>query len=183
MNYIVIRVNQQQNAVNEEIVIRAFLSGSGVIADAVFYDESLQKEELGTRKCFLEFLQKLKEGDMLIVSKLETLSYRVGELVQILAKILEKQCEILCVESDEIVSATTHSGALISTLSKVRTQNIKMGRGELGRPKGSRSRSKYDSHLPKIIEFLKTSRNISALARELNISRTSLKDYIASRGL
>ncbi len=183
MNYIVVRINQKQNAVIEEIGIRSFLSAKNIAADAVFYDDSLQKDELGARKNFLSFLQNLKENDTIVVATIETLGWRVGELVQIIAKIFDKKCEIICAHDDERLHPQMPAEMLISKLGRTRAQNIKMGRSKLGRPEGSRSKSKYDAHLPSIMEFLKTSRNISALARELGISRTSLKDYIASRGL
>ncbi len=184
MNYIVIRVNQtNKSSINEELMLRSFATSKNIDINAVFYDESMQKDELSERKAFLDFLQNLKNGDKLLVSSIETLGWRVGELVQILAKIFDKECEILSAKDDERLHSKMSAGAIISRLGKVRAQNIAMGRSKLGRPKGSRSKSKYDKHLPQIIEFLKTSRNISALARELNISRTSLKDYIASRQL
>jgi putative DNA-invertase from lambdoid prophage Rac len=184
VNYIVIRVNQKnKNAVNEELTLRSFATSENIDVNAVFYDESTQKDELGERKAFLGFLQNLKNGDKLLVSSIDTLGWRVGELVQIIAKIFDKNSSIICAHDNEILHADMPASTLLFKLSSARTQNIKMGISRLGRPEGSRSKSKYDAYLPQIIEHLKTDRNISALARELGISRTSLKDYIASRGL
>lgn len=184
MNYIVIRVHQKnKNIVNEELSLRGYAESNGIKIGAIFYDESGQKEELGVRKRFLEFLNNIKKGDKLVVSSLDTLGWRVGELVQIIAKIFDKNGEIVCVADNETLHPKMEAKALILKLSNVRAQNIQNGISKLGRPKGSRSKSKYDAYLPQIVEFLKESRNISALARKLNISRTSLKDYITSRGL
>ncbi len=184
MNYILIGINQKnKNSVNEELRIREYATSCGIGIDAVFYDESMRKDELSERKKFLEFLQNLKNGDAIVVSSIDTLGWRVGELVQIISKIFEKNAQIICIDENERLHAKMEAATLLSKLSKTRTQNIKKGISKLGRPKGSRSKSKYDAYLPQIIEFLKKSRNISALARELGISRTSLKDYIASRGL
>jgi len=36
---------------------------------------------------------------------------------------------------------------------------------------------------PQIIDFLKEGMNVSTIARELGVSRSSLKDYIESRGI
>ncbi len=184
MNYIVIRINQKdKNSITEELLLRQYAAGKELGVDAIFYDNSLQKDELSGRKKFLEFLKNLKENDKIIVSSIDTLGWRVGELVQIFAKIFEKKVEVLCTADNERLHSSMQASILISKLSKARAKNIKLGRSKLGRPEGSRSKSKYDAHLPQIMEFLKINRNISALARELNISRTSLKDYIASRGL
>jgi hypothetical protein len=53
----------------------------------------------------------------------------------------------------------------------------------VGRPKGRRSASKFDVYLPRIMEGLKADKSVSAIARELGVSRSSLKDYIESRHL
>jgi DNA invertase Pin-like site-specific DNA recombinase len=184
VNYIVIRIKQKnKNTVNEELTLRSFAASENIDVNAVFYDESMQKDELSERKAFLGFLQNLKNGDKLLVSSIDTLGWRVGELVQIIAKIFDKNSSIICTNENERLHADMPASTLLFKLSSARTQNIKMGISKLGRPEGSRSKSKYDAYLLQIIEHLKTDRNISALARELGISRTSLKDYITSRGL
>ncbi len=53
----------------------------------------------------------------------------------------------------------------------------------MGRPKGRRSASKFDIFLSQILSMLKDGKSVSAIARELKVSRSSLKDYIDSRGL
>lgn len=184
LNYAIIGVNKQyKNAVTQELEIINWASSKNITIDKTFFDKSRDKEELGERKEFLTFLGSLSKGDRVLVSSLETLGWRVGELVQIIAKVFDKKCEIICIDTNEVISPKMEAEIIISKLSKVRKQNIKIGISKLGRPKGSRSKSKYDAYLPQIIKHLKTNRNISALARELGISRTSLKDYIASRGL
>jgi len=184
MDYIVILINQaDKNIVNEEIELRNFAASKKISIYTVFYDESPQKAELKEREKFLEFLKNLRDEDRLIISSIETLGWRVGELVQIIAKIFSKGSEILCVDNNERLYSNMPAGILLSKLSLTRAKNIKKGISKLGRPEGSRSKSKYDAYLPQIVQFLKTSRNISALARQLDISRTSLKDYISSRRL
>lgn len=181
MNYAFVTLSR--NVITQELKLRGFAASNNIEIDAVFYDKSIEKEELGDREEFLHFLKNLKSGDKIIVEAMDALGWRVGELVQILARIFDKNVEIICTQNNERLHRQMEAGILLSKLSKARKQNIKKGRSKLGRPEGSRSKSKYDAYLPRIMEFLKTSRNISALSRELGISRTSLKDYIASRGL
>jgi len=45
------------------------------------------------------------------------------------------------------------------------------------------SKSKFDSQRTEIIKLLEDGHAVSKIARELEVSRTSLKDYINSRGL
>jgi DNA-binding CsgD family transcriptional regulator len=53
----------------------------------------------------------------------------------------------------------------------------------VGRPKGSRSSSKFDKYLKEIMQYIKEGKNVSEMARILQVSRSSLKDYIESREL
>ena len=59
---------------------------------------------------------------------------------------------------------------------KEKTQNI-------GRPKGSKSSSKFDVYHSEVVSLLSEGYSVSAIARELEVSRSSLKDYIESRGI
>ena len=53
----------------------------------------------------------------------------------------------------------------------------------IGRPKGSKSNSKFDKHINEIISYIKEKKSVSEMSRLLNVSRSSLKDYIESREL
>lgn len=45
------------------------------------------------------------------------------------------------------------------------------------------SKSKFDIYRPRVIELLEAKTSVSEIAKILGVSRTSLKDYINSRGL
>ena len=45
------------------------------------------------------------------------------------------------------------------------------------------SKSKFDAYRPQIIELLENRTSISEIAKILQVSRTSLKDYVNSRAL
>jgi hypothetical protein len=53
----------------------------------------------------------------------------------------------------------------------------------IGRPKGSKSSSKFDMYINEIVSFIKDKKSVSEMARILNVSRSSLKDFIQSREL
>jgi hypothetical protein len=54
---------------------------------------------------------------------------------------------------------------------------------QIGRPKGSKSSSKFDVYHGQIITLMSEGLSVSAVARDLGVSRSSLKDYIISRGI
>ena len=53
----------------------------------------------------------------------------------------------------------------------------------IGRPKGSKSSSKFDKHINEIIKYIQAKKSVSEISRLLEVSRSSLKDYIESREL
>jgi DNA-binding transcriptional regulator YiaG len=53
----------------------------------------------------------------------------------------------------------------------------------IGRPKGSKSNSKFDKYINQIIAYIREKKSVSEMARLLNVSRSSLKDFIDSREL
>ena len=53
----------------------------------------------------------------------------------------------------------------------------------IGRPKGSRSSSKFDKYINELLTYIKEGKSVSEMARILGVSRSSLKDYIESREL
>lgn len=69
---------------------------------------------------------------------------------------------------------------LIDQLRQILQDDAKKG---IGRPKGSKSSSKFDIYLEEIIQLLKQRKSVSEIARVLGVSRSSLKDYIESREL
>jgi uncharacterized protein (DUF433 family) len=71
-------------------------------------------------------------------------------------------------------------GEVFPLLNSIREEQ-KNRQNQIGRPKGSKSKSKFDPFVSTIIENLKEGMNVSAIARDLKVSRSSLKDYIESR--
>jgi len=81
-----------------------------------------------------------------------------------------------------LITKETPIGQVMPLLNELREETQDKRNG-VGRPKGSKSRSKFDTMQPKILQMLKDGQNVSAIARELGVSRSSLKDYIESRSL
>ena len=81
-----------------------------------------------------------------------------------------------------IITANSTIGEIFPLLNSLREEQ-KIRENKIGRPKGSRSKSKFDLYQQEIIKYLKDGMNVSAIARKLDVSRSSLKDYIVSRGI
>jgi len=134
------------------------------------------------RKQFEEFIHSLNRNDILIVDEIWTLSSRVDEIVKIIGCMISRRIHLHVARSGVLVTKDTPVGEVIPMINELREEGEKK-RGGVGRPKGSKSRSKFDALQAEILQRLKEERSVSSIARELGVSRSSLKDYIESRDL
>ncbi len=137
---------------------------------------------LDERKDFEEFLQSMQEGYTVIVSSLFVLSDKVEELIKVINCMLSHSVNLWIVDSNMVMNKETSMVEIFPLLNALR-QEEKEKTNQIGRPKGSKSNSKFDIYQREIISFLSQGMSVSAIARELEVSRSSLKDYIESRGI
>jgi len=137
---------------------------------------------LDKREEFDQFLQSMKVGNMIIVSDLMVLSDRAEELIKVITCVLSHEVDLHIVNSGLLINKDTKMENIFPLLNKLRTQE-KEKTTQIGRPKGSKSTSKFDVYQGEVISLLSEGRSVSAIARELEVSRSSLKDYIESRGI
>jgi len=135
------------------------------------------------RKDFETFLKSLSVGDYTVmVSSLAILSTRVDELVKIIGCVLSHNVDLWVCSSNVLINRDSSMVDVFPLLEEERIKP-KDKSAQIGRPKGSKSGSKFDVFHSRIIELLSQKESVSAIARELDVSRSSLKDYIESRGL
>jgi len=154
----------------------------GLEIDKEVVEHSSKNRPIEERKQFEEFMHSMKEGDNLIVNEIWTLSNRIDEIIKIICCTISRKINLHIVSQGILITKETQLGQVLPLLNEER-EEIEKKRVSVGRPKGSKSRSKFDALQPKIIQLLKDGLSVSAIARELNVSRSSLKDYIESRSL
>ena len=137
---------------------------------------------LDAREEFEDFLQTMQEGYTVIVSSLFILSDRVEELVKVINCMLSHGVNLWIVDSNMVMNKETNMIDIFPLLNALRKEE-KEKTNHIGRPKGSKSSSKFDVYQREIVSFLSEGMSVSAIARELDVSRSSLKDYIESRGI
>lgn len=137
---------------------------------------------LDEREEFEAFLQTMQDGYTVIISSLSILSDRVEELIKVINCMLSHNVNLWIVDVKMLMNKDTHMVEIFPLLNALRVEEKEKTK-QLGRPKGSKSSSKFDVHQQEIISLLSEGMNVSAIARELKVSRSSLKDYIESRGI
>jgi DNA invertase Pin-like site-specific DNA recombinase len=134
------------------------------------------------REKFEAFIHSLKEDDCIITQNLSILSCHTEEIIKIINCILSHKVTLYITNAKIRIHRETAIADVFPLLNALNEEQ-KEKHNQIGRPKGSRSSSKFDTFQPRIIELLKEKMSVSAISRELGVSRSSLKDYIESREL
>ena len=134
------------------------------------------------RKKFEAFIQGLTAGDRIVTQSLWVLSSHIDEIIKIINCMLSHKVDLHIADSNTLINRETSISKIFPLLNTL-NETQKEKRNQIGRPKGSRSSSKFDPLQSQIIALLRDKMSVSAIARELGVSRSSLKDYIESREL
>jgi len=183
MNYAYLRqMPDNSNMSDQQRNILSFSLAQNLTIDKEVIEYSSKNHPIEERKKFEEFMHSLEEGSSLIVDTLAVLSDRAEELIKIINCVLSRRIDLYVASAKILVNQQTSIVEIFPLLNDLReAQQAKSN--QIGRPKGSRSSSKFDVHRSQIVSLLKEGMNVSAIAREIKVSRSSLKDYIESRGI
>jgi DNA invertase Pin-like site-specific DNA recombinase len=162
--------------------ILSFALAQGIQIDKEVIEYSTKNRPIEEREEFEKFLRTLEESDSIVVEHLSILSDIVEEIVKVINCMLSRGIALYVASAGVVIRKETPLVEVFPLLNDLREAQ-KAKTGQIGRPRGSRSSSKFDVYQAKIIELLKEGLSVSAIARELNVSRSSLKDYIESRGI
>jgi len=183
MNYAYLRqMPDNSNMSEQQRNILSFSLAQNLQIDKEVIEYSSKNHPIEERKKFEEFMHSLEEGSSLIIDTLSILSDRAEELIKIINCMLSRKIDLYIANSKTLLNKKTTVVEIFPLLNDLREAQ-KAKSNQIGRPKGSRSSSKFDAYQPQIISLLKEGMNVSAIARELGVSRSSLKDYIESRGI
>ncbi len=172
----------QRNITDQQSNILSFSLAQELRIDKEVIEYSNQNSPIEEREQFENFVHGLKDGDAIIVDELWMLSEKVDEIIKIIHCMLSRGILLYSASSRTIITTNSTIGELFPLLNRVREEQ-KNRQNQIGRPKGSRSKSKFDPYQAEIIEYLKEGLSVSAIARKIVVSRSSLKDYIQSRGI
>ena len=191
MIYGYIRVStDHQNVANQRHEIETFSSKHNLhidkwVEEVISSRKPLQERKLG------KLLMKLKKGDILIASELSRLGRNLLEVMGILQKCLEKDCQIWTLKENYRLGADIQSKVLafafslaseierqlISERTKLSLQRLKDEGKHLGRPYGV-SYQKLQKRHDKIKKLIEKGLSKANIARELECSWLTIHRYI-----
>lgn len=171
--------------------ISSFASAKGIHVNKWVMEVSGEKAKQPGPKLKL-VLERLKKGDVLIVSDITRLCLTLYELMGVLTSCMEKDVTVYCVNDRYIfdnrldrqlmidvfkqVEEIDHS--LVSIRTKEALVAVKSTGKLLGRPKGSESKLYFlDSHKEEIENMLERGEPIASICEYFNVSKNTFYKY------
>jgi DNA invertase Pin-like site-specific DNA recombinase len=171
-----------ENVIEQLKIIGAYCDREKLTIDKEMIDQTFQNKRIDQRQDVVTLFRSL-HNDTLLVYDPWVLSVNIEDVVQMLSCLLRNGIEIHFVNQGIVIDRQSDTMVVLGLIDQLRQTIQNENKKEIGRPKGSKSSSKFDLFLDQIITELKQGRNVSDIARLLNVSRSSLKDYVESRAL
>ena len=142
-----------------------------------------------------KLLELMREGDTLVIWKLDRLGRSLSHLISLVADLEQRQIGLLSL--NDPVDTTTAQGRLIfrifASLAEFEREVIRertlaglasaRRRGQLlGRPKGLSKSAQQKARIAKSL-YKEASYSVEQIAKELSISKTTLYKYLRQRGI
>jgi len=178
-----IRPDKDFEGIYEQLkLISGYVQKKGISVDEEMVDQTSQNKRIKEREEVVTFFRSLN-GDTLIVYDVWVLSSNIEDLIQMISCLLKNNMQIHMIKQGVIIDRNSDTMVVLGVIDQLRQTIQDDEKRAIGRPKGSKSSSKFDMYLEEILEALKQRKSVSEIARRLGVSRSSLKDYIESREL
>lgn len=178
-----IRPDKYFDAAGEQLkAINSYAQSHNIKIDEEFIDHISQNKRLDERMHVTDRFQS-QEGSTLLIYDVWVLSSNMEDVAQMFSCLLKHHFVVHFIKQSVIISRESSPMLIFGLIDQLRQVLQAQEKKVIGRPKGSKSSSKFDQHISDIILFIQEKKNVSEMARILSVSRSSLKDYIESREL
>ncbi|MBA3024789.1 MAG: hypothetical protein FP820_00100 [Sulfurimonas sp.] len=178
-----VRPDKNFDAALEQLqLINSYAISHNLSVDDEFIDHVSQNKRLNERTHVTEYFQS-KAGCTLLIYDVWVLSTDMEDLIQMFSCLLKNEFNVHFIKQSVIISSKSSVMLVLGLIDQLRQTLQNDSKKVVGRPKGSKSNSKFDRYINEIITYIKEKKSVSEMARALKVSRSSLKDYIESREL
>ena len=187
-----------QNLATQKLAILDYARQKGIRIDE-FIGVQVSTRKPGQRRGIEELLENLNEGDTLIVSEISRLGRSLGQIIQIVDRLLKAKIRFVAIKEaisfdGEQDMRTKVMIALFGLFAEVErdiiSERTKEGlaaakaKGKLlGRPKGSLGKSRLDGKEEEIRLLLEKTVSKASIAKIMDVSRSALYHFIRTRRL
>jgi DNA invertase Pin-like site-specific DNA recombinase len=193
-----LRVSTDQQELNSQrLALLDYAYKHGIQIDKFIRSQASSRESKKERQLD-QLFEELEEKDILIISELSRLGRSVGQIIQLVDELVQKQVNLivvkeninLCGQQDMQTKVMITMFALFAEierdlLSKRTREGMAAAQAKgvaVGRPKGS-LKSRIDGKEEEIKEFLNKGVSKATIARIIGVSRSALRSFISSRKL
>lgn len=194
--YLSVATDKQYLEIQRE-AIAAFSSGRNLNVDKWIAEVIGEKAKQPGAK-LEEILERMQQGDTIIVHDISRLSRTLFELMQILSLCMEKGVSLYCLDERYFFGREMNTSVMVKAfklleeidhrLVSVRTKDalalMKDSGKRLGRPKGSDSKQSYlEAHKHEVIEMLENGQSVAAICEHFNVSKNTYYKFKRNYGL
>jgi DNA invertase Pin-like site-specific DNA recombinase len=188
--------SDKQDADSQELEIRRYADEKQMTISEVLSIQ-VSSRKLPLQRRIDEMLEKLNQGDTLIITEISRLGRSTSEVIQLINSLFEQKIRLIAIKQGLDLSAHDMQSKIVITLFSllselerdlisIRTKEAlasKKAQGQkLGKPKGTIQKSKFDKDLEKIKSYLKDGVSIRRISQNLGYSNhIGLNNYIRSR--
>ena len=165
-----------------------------------FVDTVISTRERGQRSGFEELIERMEEGDTLILSELTRAGRSLQAIITHVNRLTEKHVNLISIkeglhimngEQDLQAKITVALFGLLGEVERdLMSQRTKEGIAkakangkQVGRPKGTKGKSKLDGREQEITGYIDKGISQASISKLLGISPTTLRAFIKSRKL
>ena len=178
-----IRPDKYFDAAHDQLQqINSYAISHNLVIDDEFIDHTSQNKRLSERAQVTDYFQS-KSNATLLVYDVWVLSTNMEDLVQMFSCLLKNKFSVHFIKQSVVITKESSVMLVLGLIDQLRQIIQAESKRVIGRPKGSKSNSKFDKHINDIISYIKEKKSVSEMSRLLGVSRSSLKDYIESREL
>ena len=167
---------------DQQQLINSYAISKNIVIDDEFIDQISQNKRLSERSHVTSYFQNREEATLLVYD-VWVLSTNMEDVIQMFSCLFKNKFSVHFIKQSVIISRQSNVMLVLGLIDQLRQTMQSESKKVIGRPKGSRSSSKFDQYIGEIISFIKEKKSVSEMARILGVSRSSLKDYIESREL
>ncbi len=187
-----------QDVKNQKFAILEFAQQEQISVDQ-FVEITVSSRKSTKERRIDQLLEQLSSGDTLIVSELSRMGRSVGEIITIVDTLAWRKIRLLAVKEGirldgEESLQTKVMVTMFSLFAEIERELISMRTKEalaaarakgtkLGRPKGSKGKSKLDGKEEEIKKLLKLKVSKASIAKITGVDRGTLNHFIKSREL
>jgi DNA invertase Pin-like site-specific DNA recombinase len=187
---------EAQELESQKLAVLKFANAEAIKIDE-FIEITISSRKKIQQKHLTEKLSHLVQGDLLIVSELSRLGRSLGQIITLIDSFVKRKIRLIAIKENiridgeqDIQSKVmiTLFGLFAELERDLISQRTKEGlalakaKGKtLGRPKGSKGKSKLDSKEKEIRRYLDKKVSKASIAKILEVSSTTLRHFIKSR--